>query len=309
MVWPASVFGGDRMDWAQKAASLSRRQLEWTGSRMDWEPEWKTKSRELYLTIRQKLIWPHDLDDEIEYDGDICIDERAYVLLAALQPDLVTERDLRWYMLAATDAASDAKFGISPDPAVNFTERESRNFIIADLKQDWHKLGRAPVEIQGDLAVVMECVRDSGDALEFASPELQNDREVVLQAVSNRPRALEYASPELRGDRDVVLAAVTQAGFAMRYASDELKADDGLMYYVIHAPNFSTDCEAIQFLDESLRENGIFMLRVIYLNPRALSYAGPILQNDKDFLLLVADIDNCDEAIPLAFLIDYGPVD
>ena len=45
--------------------------------------------------------------------------------------------------------------------------------------------------------------------LNLASTELQDDREVVLECVKNRGDAIQHASARLRGDKEIILAAAT----------------------------------------------------------------------------------------------------
>ena len=80
-------------------------------------------------------------------------------------------------------------------------------------------------ELKGDREIVMEAVKQSGWALQYASAELQGDRE-TLEAVKQYGVALEYALAELKGDREIVMAAVKQNGFALRHASAELQGDE-----------------------------------------------------------------------------------
>ena len=54
---------------------------------------------------------------------------------------------------------------------------------------------------------------------------MKGDKEVVLEAVKQNGNALYYASEELCGDRKVVLEAVKQYGCALKFASEELKND------------------------------------------------------------------------------------
>ena len=46
--------------------------------------------------------------------------------------------------------------------------------------------------------IVLEAVREAGDALKYASEELQNDREVVLKALKDTRYAFEYASDSIQ---------------------------------------------------------------------------------------------------------------
>ena len=65
--------------------------------------------------------------------------------------------------------------------------------------------------------VVIEAVRQDGDALQFASEELTHDRDVLMEAVRQNGDALRFASEELNGDREVVIEAVRQAEWLAYY--------------------------------------------------------------------------------------------
>ena len=55
-----------------------------------------------------------------------------------------------------------------------------------------------PKELKNDKKIVLEAVKQNGDALQYASEELKNDKEVVLEAVKRNRLALQYASKELK---------------------------------------------------------------------------------------------------------------
>ena len=56
-------------------------------------------------------------------------------------------------------------------------------------------------------------------------PEDKNNREIVMEAVKKSGYALQFASENLKGDRDIVTEAVRKNRNALRYASKELKSD------------------------------------------------------------------------------------
>ncbi len=72
-----------------------------------------------------------------------------------------------------------------------------------------------------DKQSVLEHVKKGGTLI-FASEELKNDKDVVLEAVKNDGEALRFASKELQNDKDVVLEAVKQNWRALYSASEEL---------------------------------------------------------------------------------------
>jgi hypothetical protein len=74
-----------------------------------------------------------------------------------------------------------------------------------------------------DKKFVLEKVKQTGWALEYASDELKKDKEVVLEAAKENGWALQFASAELLNDKDFMLEAVKQWGMALQYASEELQ--------------------------------------------------------------------------------------
>ena len=61
------------------------------------------------------------------------------------------------------------------------------------------------------------------------SEKLKADREVVLEAVKNNGNALAYAAEDLRCDREIVMEAVTNFGDALNYASEIIQDDAELI--------------------------------------------------------------------------------
>ena len=73
-------------------------------------------------------------------------------------------------------------------------------------------------------------VRDDWRALiSTKSKKWKGDREIVMEAVKQSGNALQYASAELKGDREFMMEAVKQVGHALSYASAELKKDREIM--------------------------------------------------------------------------------
>ena len=95
--------------------------------------------------------------------------------------------------------------------------------------------------LKNDKEFVLEAVKSSGEALEYASKELQNDKEVVLEAIKSNGYdiALKYASEDLRGDKEVVMEAVKQCGEALEFASKELRGDKEVVLIALRLPWFS----------------------------------------------------------------------
>ena len=63
--------------------------------------------------------------------------------------------------------------------------------------------------LRADREVVLEAVKQNGEALAYAVEELRADREVVLEAVRQNVAAFPYAAKALCADREVLLVAVS----------------------------------------------------------------------------------------------------
>ena len=96
--------------------------------------------------------------------------------------------------------------------------------------QDEIKVGETSNQSKNERDFLLEALKQSGCALEYASDDLKADPVVVLEALKQNWLALEYASNDLKADRDFMLAAVKQYGGALRYASFELIGDMNLRF-------------------------------------------------------------------------------
>ena len=84
-----------------------------------------------------------------------------------------------------------------------------------------------------DREIVLEAVKQNGNALRYVSAALKDDREIVLEAVKQNGEALYCASAALKDDREFMLEAVKQNGRALQYASAKLR-NGGLREYLNH---------------------------------------------------------------------------
>jgi rRNA maturation protein Rpf1 len=91
----------------------------------------------------------------------------------------------------------------------------------------------ASKELKIDKEVVLEAVKQSGDALFYASKEHQNDKEVILKAVKQHGEALYYTLKELQNDKEIVLKAVKQSENAYKNASKDLQNDKDVIFQSI----------------------------------------------------------------------------
>ncbi|MDB4655767.1 DUF4116 domain-containing protein [Flavobacteriales bacterium] len=127
-------------------------------------------------------------------------------------------------------------------------------------------------------------------------------KEIVLQAVKNNGEALRYASEELRADKEVVLEAVknkTYRGSALEFASEELKADKDILFELANkdllnaqqkaswkSPHGNVD--ALQVFKEGSEESKAdreIVLEAVKKHDTCLSYASEELKADKEVVL------------------------
>jgi len=102
--------------------------------------------------------------------------------------------------------------------------KTKKYFILGALKVNadvFNHIGK----YHSSYKAVLDCVKQNGKVLQYASPVLRGNREIVLEAVKQSWEALQYASPDLRGNREIVLEAVKQSREALQYASEELQND------------------------------------------------------------------------------------
>jgi hypothetical protein len=130
--------------------------------------------------------------------------------------------------------------------------------------------------------IVLEAVKQNGDALECASDELKNNFEIVLEAVKQNGYALEYASDELKNDFKIVLAAVKQHEYALIYASDELKNNFEIVLAAVKRNGY-----ALEYASDELKNNFEIVLEAVTQDGRALEYVSDELKNSESFKTLL----------------------
>jgi len=142
----------------------------------------------------------------------------------------------------------------------------------------------AAAELESDREVVLEAVRQCGDALQFASEELRCDREVVAEAV-RRGRCfghspLQYADAELRRDRELVLEVVQRQGAGLRFADEELRCDREVVLEAVRR-----DGCAVRYAAVKLQRDREVMLEAVRQDGCTLKYAATEFQRDREMVL------------------------
>ena len=110
-------------------------------------------------------------------------------------------------------------------------------------------------------------------------------KEIVVQAVKNNGEALRYASEELRADKEFVLEAIKHSGDASQYASRELWADKEFVLEAFKYDAGASFRNVSEELKAELKTNEEFLLKAIKVNGLALEYASKKLRADRDVVL------------------------
>ncbi|MFA5936665.1 MAG: DUF4116 domain-containing protein [Candidatus Paceibacterota bacterium] len=95
-------------------------------------------------------------------------------------------------------------------------ESYSREEILEAVKNDRYVLVSLPPNLQDDAEIVRAAIsletlcgsNMNGPVFKYASPRLRSKRNMVLEAVKNYGEAIEYASPSFDDDKEIVLTAL-----------------------------------------------------------------------------------------------------
>ena len=192
--------------------------------------------------------------------------------------------------------------------------RGDKEIILAAVKE-WNSakvLNLASTELQDDREVVLECVKNGGNAIEHASARLQDDREVVLECVKIRGDAIKHASARLRGDKEIILAAAKKwnsakvlnlastelqddrevvlhcvkiRGDAIQHASARLRGDKKIILAAIEKRNGDT---VLNLASTELQDDREVVLECVKSRGEAIQHASARLRGDKEMILAVA---------------------
>jgi len=147
----------------------------------------------------------------------------------------------------------------------------NRDYMMGKIKDKGGMyLAGALGDLNDDLEVVMEAVKNNGLALEHAHENLKTMKTVVMEAVKNNGLALEHASSTMQDNPEVVRAAVQNNGLALRYAS--LKVQDHLDV-VMDA--IRQNGMALEHASWKMRNNPVVVRAAIEQNMMALDHASP----------------------------------
>ena len=155
-----------------------------------------------------------------------------------------------------------------------------------------------------DFDIVLEAVKQNGEALQYAegfndndvivdhaisqnihafkyvSPRFANSIELVRKVVVMDPYLLEYASPEIKDNKEIVSLAIDVQGDVLVYASPRLQADQELWIVSIQNPFGEMD-----YAPAELKDNREFVLKCIKVVPESVKWASARLKQDKAFVM------------------------
>ena len=231
------------------------------------------------LTQVRALFEREEEDAALEVDGEVvwvagwdAADDVAVSSLS-LSGDVVLRRSLDRVLSLARDRTKLG--GADGDSDLPSWAWEERSVVMAAVRTDGRSLRHASVTWRNDREVVLEAVRESGFALQYAG-DFRNDREVVLAAVRESGFALQYAG-DFRNDREAVLEAVRQSGDALQYAG-EIRNDREIVLEAVRESGF-----VLEYAGE-FRNDREIVLEAVRESGNALAYAGDF-RNDREIVL------------------------
>lgn len=143
---------------------------------------------------------------------------------------------------------------------------DSREFVQAAIREDWHSLKYAAPQFRQDRIVVLNALEQDGRALRYAQIGLHLDREVVLAAVRQNGYALPYVEGHLRQDKEVVMAAVQQRGHVLCYAAEQHRRDRSIALKAVQQ-----DAYALRYVAGQLKWDAEVLLHATFQNPIAVA--------------------------------------
>lgn len=125
--------------------------------------------------------------------------------------------------------------------------------------------------MKNDKEIVLEAVKNEGNAFQYAGEELRNDKEIVLEAINQNGSYLLYAGERMQNDKDVVLQAVRSNEEAFEYASENLQKEPD----VINAFNEWQKSKKINNLE--IHDNEINKIIIVAKNEKELDKISKII--------------------------------
>eukprot|EP01043_Picozoa_sp_COSAG02_P040545 COSAG02_NODE_3291_length_6997_cov_7.096260_1_plen_722_part_00 len=149
------------------------------------------------------------------------------------------------------------------------------------ILDSWHE--KQP--LRDDREFVLEMVKTSGAALEYASETLRADHEIVLAAATQWGPAFKFASPTLKADSELVKKVVAIYPPAIQYASAGLRARHDVVLAAVHGPRPHLIRDAFGHTPAAIREDRTLILAAAARSGNVLCYASLDLRGDREVVL------------------------
>ena len=184
---------------------------------------------------------------------------------------------------------------------------EERTEIINEIKKNRYSLRDKYKDLNDDVDLIKELIKNDEYVIQFASERIKNNREIILEVVRQNADTLKYASENLKADKDIVIESIKNRpyGGGFQYASNELRADKELFMMAFESyplvleftsEAFKDDFEillnavkrdgaALEHASERLKENREIVFEAVKTNGWALAYAPNKLKGDKEIVM------------------------
>jgi hypothetical protein len=102
--------------------------------------------------------------------------------------------------------------------------------------------------------LVLEAVKNKGEAIQFASEDLQCDNEIVLTALSNDGMALRVCDDYVKRNVNYTTIAFCNNQLSLKYASDDIKNCGLRQYFNKQVFDRESIMSLLKYSDDELRE-------------------------------------------------------
>lgn len=150
----------------------------------------------------------------------------------------------------------------------------------------WDFLVNHP-EWNNDKEVVLNVVRHDGHAYKNVSKELQLDLDVALQSIKNLESVFQFFPSVLKNNREFITKAVSKNGLVVHYFKNKffffknpLLSDTSIASLAV-----KNNCMALRYFSDYIKSNKEIVGEATYQNGYAFQWASDELKNDKDFIL------------------------
>lgn len=160
-----------------------------------------------------------------------------------------------------------------------------KEYILNKVRDNWWNLSDEKCkDYVNDFDVVMEAVKQSWLALQFASENLKNNYNIVMEAVGQNWLSLKYSSKDLKNNYDLIISIVKNNWLALQFVSDELKDNYNIVMEAV-----KQNWLAIQFVSKNLKQK--VSLMAIQQNISAVEFSDvPVrgfLQDESCFKVII----------------------